>query len=56
MGFDFVGRKKIWFGFSALIIAVGLVGLIVRGGLNFGIEFKGGIIFDLKFKNELQVE
>jgi len=56
MGFDFVGRKKIWFIFSGLVIIIGLAGYIMRGGLNFGIEFKGGVIFDLKFENELEVE
>jgi preprotein translocase subunit SecF len=40
--FDFVGRRKIWFGISALIIGLGILSIILRGGLNLGIEFKGG--------------
>jgi preprotein translocase subunit SecF len=40
--FDFVGRRRIWFGISALIIALGIISLVVHGGLNLGIEFKGG--------------
>ncbi len=40
--FDFVGRRNIWFGISAAIIALGIVSIILRGGLNLGIEFKGG--------------
>jgi preprotein translocase SecF subunit len=40
--FDFVGRRRIWFGISAAIIALGIVSIIVRGGLNLGIEFRGG--------------
>jgi preprotein translocase subunit SecF len=40
--FDFVGKRRIWFGISALIIALGIVSIVVRGGLNLGIEFKGG--------------
>jgi preprotein translocase subunit SecF len=39
--FDFVGRKKIWFAISAIIIGAGIISLGVRG-FNFGIEFKGG--------------
>jgi preprotein translocase subunit SecF len=39
--FDFVGRKRIWFTVSALIIVVGLISLGARG-LNLGIDFKGG--------------
>ena len=40
--FDFVGRRKIWFAISTLIIVLGIVSIILRGGLNLGIEFKGG--------------
>jgi preprotein translocase subunit SecF len=40
--FDFVGKRRIWFAISTLIIVLGIVSIIVRGGLNLGIEFKGG--------------
>ncbi len=40
--FDFVGKRRIWFSISTLIIVVGIVSIILRGGLNLGIEFKGG--------------
>jgi preprotein translocase subunit SecF len=40
--FDFVGKRRIWFGVSTLIILLGIVSIILRGGLNLGIEFKGG--------------
>ncbi|HEY2429840.1 MAG TPA: protein translocase subunit SecF, partial [Acidimicrobiales bacterium] len=40
--FDFVGRRKRWFALSLVIIVIGLVGLAARGGLNFGIDFRGG--------------
>ena len=40
--FDFVGKRRIWFGISTLIIVLGIVSIILRGGLNLGIEFKGG--------------
>jgi preprotein translocase subunit SecF len=40
--FDFVGRRKIWFSISAAIIVLGIISIILRGGLNLGIEFKGG--------------
>ena len=39
--FDFIGRRRIWFGVSALIILLGVVSLSTRG-LNLGIDFKGG--------------
>ena len=40
--FDFVGKRKIWFSVSGLIILLGIVSIILRGGLNLGIDFKGG--------------
>jgi preprotein translocase subunit SecF len=45
--FDFVGKRKRWFTASALIIVVGILALAVRG-LNFGIEFKGGTVWEVK--------
>jgi preprotein translocase subunit SecF len=39
---DFVGRKWLWYSISGLIILLAAGGLIFRG-LNFGIEFKGGV-------------
>jgi preprotein translocase subunit SecF len=40
--FDFVGKRKIWFSISTAIIVLGIVSIVLRGGLNLGIEFKGG--------------
>jgi preprotein translocase subunit SecF len=40
--FDFVGRRKIWFSLSTAIIVLGIVSIVLRGGLNLGIDFKGG--------------
>ncbi len=39
--FDFIGRRRVWFGVSALIILIGVISLSTRG-LNLGIDFKGG--------------
>lgn len=44
VGYDFVGKRKIWYGISILITITALVGLGVRG-LNMGIEFSGGAVF-----------
>jgi preprotein translocase subunit SecF len=42
--FDFVGRKRVWYAISALILLVAVLALVFRG-LNFGIEFRGGAEF-----------
>lgn len=44
---DFVGRRKLWYAISALIIIVALVGPFLRGGFQFGIEFTGGSQFQV---------
>ncbi|MCX4910257.1 protein translocase subunit SecF [Streptomyces sp. NBC_00878] len=44
IGYDFVGKRRIWYGVSILITITAIVGLAVRG-LNMGIEFQGGAVF-----------
>lgn len=43
--FDFVGRRKLWYVIAFAAIALAIVGPILRGGFNFGIEFRGGSEF-----------
>lgn len=39
---DFMGPKKIWFGVSLTLLAIGLIFLFINGGLNLGMDFTGG--------------
>ncbi|MEJ7707028.1 MAG: protein translocase subunit SecF [Nocardioidaceae bacterium] len=41
---DFIGRRKLWYSISLLILLVVVAGLLLRG-LNLGIEFRGGVEF-----------
>ena len=41
VSYDFVGRWKRWYIFSAIILLVAVASLAFRG-LNLGIEFRGG--------------
>ena len=43
---DFVGRSRLWFAISGLVILAGLVSLSTRG-LNMGIDFEGGTSWEL---------
>jgi preprotein translocase subunit SecF len=43
VSFDFVGRQKLWYSISGLILVLSLIGLFV-GGLNFSVDFKGGSV------------
>jgi preprotein translocase subunit SecF len=46
---DFMGRKKLWFIISTVVITIGLVSLVIQG-LNLGIDFTGGTLFHLQFE------
>lgn len=41
---DFVGKTRVWYAISGLIIIAAVLGLYFRG-LNFGLEFRGGAQF-----------
>jgi preprotein translocase subunit SecF len=42
---NFVGRRKIFYAVAAIMIVLAVVLPILRGGFNFGIEFRGGSEF-----------
>ncbi|MDI3408739.1 protein translocase subunit SecF [Streptomyces cavernicola] len=44
VGYDFIAKRKVWYGVSILITITAIVALAVQG-LNLGIEFKGGAVF-----------
>ena len=47
--FDIAGHRKIWFLLSLMLIIPGFICMGVRG-FNFGIDFTGGTIIDLRFE------
>lgn len=46
--FDFVGRRKLWYVIAAVLILASIVGPLIRGGFEFGIEFRGGSQFQIE--------
>ena len=52
--FDIAGRGKMWFIISLLVIVPGLISMATRG-FNFGIDFTGGTIIDLKFEQPVAI-
>jgi preprotein translocase subunit SecF len=47
--FDFISKHRTGFVFSAVIIVIGLVFLVIHQGPNFGIDFRGGVNIQAKF-------
>src|ERR1700742_4017687 len=44
VSFAFVGRKRLWYAISGLILLISIVAVVVRG-LSFSVDFKGGAVF-----------
>lgn len=51
-----IENTKIWFAISIIIIGIGIVAFIYNGGLNQGIDFKGGTMIDVKIGKAFNVD
>ena len=51
--FDFINRHRTGFLFSTVLICIGIVFLVVQGGPNFGIDFRGGVKVHAKISRPL---
>ena len=51
---DFVGKIKYALIFSWTLIIVGVISMIAKGGPLYGIDFKGGTLFQIKFAKQVQ--
>jgi preprotein translocase subunit SecF len=40
-GFDVVGRRRLWFAISGVMVAIAIASIVIRG-FTFGIDFEGG--------------
>jgi preprotein translocase subunit SecF len=55
---DFIGKRKIAYVFSALLVLSGIIALIQigRGAANMGIDFAGGTAIQLKFEKPIKID
>ena len=49
---DFLGRRWIAFLLSSILILASILSIVLKGGLNFGIDFAGGALVQVRFTNE----
>ncbi|MBA7623610.1 Protein-export membrane protein SecF [subsurface metagenome] len=54
--FNFIKARKKAFILSLILIGIGIVSLIIRGGLNYGIDFTGGTLIQLHFDKPISTE
>lgn len=52
--FDIIGKRKIWYAISSLLIIASLFFMVTRG-FNMGIDFTGGTIMDLRFEKAVNI-
>jgi preprotein translocase subunit SecF len=53
---DFVGKMKIAFTVSMVAILIGILSVIAHGGLNWGIDFAGGTVVQVKFTKDVNID
>ena len=53
---DFIGRQRYFITLSLVLMLAGAVSMIAKGGLRLGIDFRGGTLLYVKFKNPPRVD
>ena len=52
---DFIGKRKMTYGLSIVIILLG-IGSLMSKGLKYGVEFTGGRTFDVAFAEDVNID
>jgi preprotein translocase subunit SecF len=53
--FDFIGKRKYAYIVSLVLLAVAIASLVVHGGPNYGIDFTGGHLIQVKFSKNVTI-
>jgi preprotein translocase subunit SecF len=51
LNIDYLKRKGLFMGISGVLILIGIISLILRGGPNYGIDFAGGMLVEIRMAN-----
>lgn len=53
---DFIGKRKIFYTLSLIVIIIGMLALIRKGPSAYGVDFAGGQLQEYKFQKPIQAE
>jgi preprotein translocase subunit SecF len=53
---DFIGKTSLAIAFSMFIVVAGIILFIFKGGLKLGIDFSGGTLIQIQFKEKVAIE
>lgn len=53
---NFIGKRKIAFGLSAIMILISIVSLITHGGPRYGVDFAGGTLIQVQFDKQTDLD
>lgn len=51
---DFIRKRKFSYIFSAILISVGILAILAKGGFNLGVDFKGGRSYVIEFNQPVE--
>jgi preprotein translocase subunit SecF len=52
---DFVGKRRIAYAISAVMILISIASLVAHGGPRYGIDFAGGTVIQIKFQGPVEI-
>ncbi|MEJ2068253.1 MAG: protein translocase subunit SecF, partial [Deltaproteobacteria bacterium] len=56
MKIDFIGKRRFAYIFSIVLVAISVGSLILHGGPNYGIDFAGGSLVQVKFDKNVDIQ
>jgi preprotein translocase subunit SecF len=53
---DWLSKRRLFYGISAVLLLVGLVSVLAKGSLRYGVDFQGGAVVYVRFADPVPVD